>query len=79
MRLRVLNSNEDAMNLSPDNGGPINLDELGKALGAEFRRFRIQTLMIRLRRQKKSHQSTAETLIHLKNARVEQMMWEATL
>ncbi len=67
------------MNLSPDNGGPINLDELGKALGAEFHRSRIERLMIRLRRQKKAHQSNAETLIHLRNARVQQLMWEATL
>ncbi len=70
---------EAHLNLSPDNGGPINLDELGKALGAEFHRSRIQRLQIRLRRQKRAHQSTAETLIHLRNAKVQQLMWEALL
>ncbi len=67
------------MNLSPDNGLPINLADLEYMLGAEFRRFRIQTLKARLQRQKKNRENTAETLFHLRNARVEQLKWEASL
>ena len=66
------------MQLSPDNG-PIDLAELSKALGAEYRRFRIETLKARLKRQKKNRENTAETLFHLRNARVEQLKWETTL
>ena len=67
------------MQLSPDNGRPINWAELDKELGAEYRRFRIETLKARLKRQKQNRESTAETLFHLRNARVEQLKWEATL
>lgn len=67
------------MQLYNEGNFPINLAELGKALGAEYRRFRIETLKARLKRQKKNRENTAETLFHLRNARVEQLKWEATL
>jgi hypothetical protein len=67
------------MNLSPDNGGPIDFAELEKGLGTDYRRFRIATLVARLKRLKRNHQSTAETEKYLRLARVDQLKWEATL